>query len=253
MKNYLKAIRYATKLIKDYNAPYNPKDLVHDSWLMWHKYKDSNLFDQKEGTVLKCVKNMYLNNINKEYSKKGTTEEVKKGIWKYKTVEKTRRINVLINDGSDRNDSTFGEQKKVNIGIEEYTPREEVNPESILISKENHKNLNDSLCEFDRKVLYLKVEGYGNGEIKNMLHTHNVKITESIKNIKKRMHTKSPFAGSNLKIIKKVRRKDFEKNKEEFLNMFEKGEEWDFNDSYEQYTSKENPMEGLLIKEKDSD
>lgn len=241
MKNYQKAIRYATKLIKNYNAPYNPKDLVHDSFVQYHKYQNTSIFEAEEGTMIKTIKNLHLNNINKQYSHKGTAQDLKE-----KTGQKTKRVNILISDGSD-NPFTVGDKKKGDMPIENKTP------ESILISKENVKNLNDSLCEFDKKVLDLKSQGYKNREIEDILGTHNVKITKSIKNIKQQMHTKSPFNGCKVTVVKKVKRSVFETEKEVYLKDWEMGENSDYNELYVLMTSKTSPMEGLLIKEKESD
>jgi len=234
MKNYQKAVRYASKLIRDYNAPYNPRDLVHDSFLSWSNYKNSNLFDQKEGTIMKTIKNKYFNILEKE-----------------ETVIKGNVINkqyIRLDD-----DSKNGNLSESSVENEKFIPRNELNPELLLINKDIENNINSSFSEFDKKVLDLKLEGYQNKEIEKILDTHNVKITSSIKNIKKIMHTKSPFAGSKLDIVKRIKRSEFEKNKEEYLKDWEMGEDSDYNESFVQMTSKTNPKEGLLIKEKNSD
>lgn len=248
--NYQKAVRYATKLIKDYSAPYNPRDLVHDSYIQWWKYQNTCLFEASEGAIMKTIKNFHFNNLNKQYYHKGSAKDLKEG-----RGEKIKKVNFIINtDGGseDYKDEHYEDSSNRNFD-KQFTPVETKTPETILISKQNIQNLNDILCDFDRKVLDLKVKGYQNGEIEDILNTHNVKITKSIKNIKDTMYTKSPFNGSRLKIIKKIKRKEFDANKEKYLSEFEMGEDSDFNDFYIQMTSKNNPEEGLLIKEKDSD
>lgn len=243
MNNYQKAIRYATKLVRDYNAPYNPKDLVHDAYIQYNTYTGNDLFDSREGTIMKTVKNFHLNNVNKGYISIGSREDRKMG-----KVEKRRRERMIISDDFERNDENHNETTSKHL-----IPEERNNPESIMINGENEKDFSNSLCEYDRKVLNLKLQGYMNKEIFDILDTHNVAVTKAIKNIKKQMHTNSPFRGSKLIIIKRIKRNEFEKNKEILLKDWEMGEESDYNESFVQMTSKLNPMEGLLIKERDSD
>lgn len=234
--NYQKAIRYATKLIRDYNAPYNPRDLVHDAYLEWWKYRETDLFTNPEGTIVRTIKNKHFNNLNQQYYQKDG--------------EKHKKINILVSDGSDLpNIENVSEQS---LG-QEHIPEEENTPETEIVTKENLKDLHSELCDFDKKVLNLKARGYGNGEIEKILDTHNLKIAQSVKNIKKVMHTKSPFNGCKVDVVKRVRRTQFEKEREKYEKEWEMGDLSDFNEFYVLMTSKTNPNEGLLIKEKGSD
>jgi hypothetical protein len=262
MGNYQKAVRYATKLIKNYNAPYNPKDLVHDAYVQWYRYKESDLMDQKEGTVIKTVKNLFLNKQNENYYQIDG--------------KKAYKVRVLIEADNNFGSENIGEDNKIE------------DAEKLLINQENEVIIEEfinTLCEFDKRVLDLRFDEILDKSQNNRTHhllseeSYNIlikefpitklgreikdkrtqrrktgeKVKKTVQHLRKVMHTKSPFVGSKLTIIKRVKRKDFERDKEEYLNHWEMGEESDFNESFVQMTSKTNPNEGLLIKEKDSD
>jgi len=216
--NYQKAIRYATKLLGDYNSIYNPFDLVHDAYL---KCQDENF-------LLRAVKLVHYEKLREKYISigyQGGTNS-KKGEIVRKTFTEISPTGSVFGDGS--------------VDIE---------------TKDEYKEDELFLGRFDENVLSLKVQGYKNQEIESILNRSNPTITASVKRIKdKLMHTNSPFNGSKLKIVKRIRRKDFEKDKESLLKIYgkEKGD-WEVNEFYEQLPCIENTSEGLLIKEKDSD
>lgn len=57
-KNYWRARSYAFKL-----DPNNYRDLVHDTWLTWYKYKKTDLFEEDNKVVIACVKRRYYNSL----------------------------------------------------------------------------------------------------------------------------------------------------------------------------------------------
>lgn len=218
---YQKALRYATKLIGDYSPAYNDAhDLLHDGWLKC----------QDEDFLFLGVKQAYYDKLKSQYITIGyDSRNSIKG-------EVVRKIFTEINPTG----SEFGD-RSIDIEVNDKYDCGDV---SIFFS---------SLGEFDKKVLNLKIEGYQNQEVEQILERSNPIITSSIKRIKEKMHTNSPFNGSRLKIVKRVKRKDFEENKEKYLEEYGKEGDWDKNEVFEQMPSKEDPSIGILIKEKSSD
>lgn len=62
IKKYKRAGRYANKVAADKYL-----DILHDAYLHWYKYKQSDLFDQDINLICTIVKNVYKNQRNKEF------------------------------------------------------------------------------------------------------------------------------------------------------------------------------------------
>jgi len=214
--SYQKAIKYASKLIMNYNASYSPRDLVHDSYLIWHKGTGTGLFDKDERLVRRVIKNAYYNILDRGYLRRDG--------------EKIKRQTLVISDG-------YSEEKEEGPITPYFIPREDNTPEDFVVYEDILENLTNSLSEFDKKVLDLKLEGYTYVEIKDILKSSTIKITTASKVI----------------VVKRVKRSTFEESKEEYLKDWEMGEDSDSNEFFVLMTSKTNPSEGLLIKEKGSD
>ena len=120
-------------------------------------------------------------------------------------------------------------------------------------NNELFEKISEKLKVFDKKVLNLRLEGFSQREIQKKLETHHVAVNSSIKRIREIMNTNSPFNGSKLKIVKRVKRKEFEANKSEYMKIYGKQGDHDFNESFEQFPSKDDPSIGLLVKELNSD
>ena len=216
----------------NYNASYSPRDLVHDSYLIWHKGTGTGLFDKDERLVRRVIKNAYYNILDRGYLRRDG--------------EKIKRQTLVISDG-------YSEEKEEGPITPYFIPREDNTPEDFVVYEDILENLTNSLSEFDKKVLDLKLEGYTYVEIKDILKSSTIKITTASKNIRNLMHTKSPFNGCKVIVVKRVKRSTFEESKEEYLKDWEMGEDSDSNEFFVLMTSKTNPSEGLLIKEKGSD
>src|SRR6476620_6331431 len=196
-KNYQKALRYATSLIRDYNAIYNPFDLVHDAYLKC----------QDEDFLIRNVKLVWYEKLREKYTSVGDYPQ------KDISGQKVPKIFVPISPtGSEYGDGTIDIQSFDNHEIKFPLPDSKINVKKhnsyLMYSSKEKTILQDN---FDEMVLELKTEGYTNKEIEKILDRSNPIITASVKRIKdKLMHTNSPFNGSKLKIVKRIKRKDFE-------------------------------------------
>lgn len=235
MKGYQETVRYASNLMQNYSASYSPRDLVHDSFIRYFKSTNNNLFDREPRYIQGVVKNNFYNEIEKGYY-------IKNG-------EKHKKQILTVDDGSAHEEVKGEHIETANI----FTPEETKNPETILIEKDFIEKFSNKLCEYDKKVLDLKLEGKTSKEIIKTLKTSNDRLVKSVRKIKEEMHTLSPFNGCKVVVVKRVKRKDFEAKKDEYLQDWEMGDKSDYNETFVLMTSKTNPMEGLLIKEKDSD
>lgn len=229
--NYWRAVRYAIKLFNsNRDNSILPKDLVHEAYLYWKENKNEDLFLRSNSQILRIIKNLYYNHFQKskwykdgKFYPKAYSEDLVNGFPKEEQASSSEAL--LSRWGMKFPEQTFeGEQ---------------------LVEK-----LRESLSKFDNLVLSLKEEGYQNQEIEKIVGKTNPIITKSVKNIKKKMKDilLNPFNCSKVKVLQKVSRKAYEANKHDYTD-FEMGEYSEYNEYYVLMTSKQNPKEGLLIKE----
>lgn len=62
LENYRRAKKYAHKIT---HSEY--LDILHDAYLQWYKYKQTNLFNQDMGLICTIVKNVYNNQYTKQF------------------------------------------------------------------------------------------------------------------------------------------------------------------------------------------
>lgn len=230
--NYFAANRYAIKLFNSNrdNSVY-PRDLVHEAYTYWQDKKGEDLFTKEKPQIFTVLKNLYYTRSQKskwysggKFYPKVFSEDFVQGFPKDEQL--SVRDSLLSRWGME-------------------FPKQEVESEEIV------EKFRESLSDFDNLVLSLKEEGYMNKEIEKIVNRTNPIITKSIKNIKRKMKEVllNPFNCSKVKVIHRVNRKTYETNKSAYDKEFEVGEYAEHNEYYVLMTSRENPKEGLLIKE----
>lgn len=229
--NYRTAWRYAIKLFNsNRDQSIVPRDLVHEAYIYWQERKNEDLFTKNKGQIFRVLKNIYFNRRQKstfysngKFYPKVFSEDIVNGVPKEEQL--SVRDSLLFSWGME-------------------FPKQQLESEEIVTK------FRGMLSEFDNEVLTLKEAGYQNQEIEKIVNRTNPVITRSIKNIKKKMKEVllNPFNCSKVKVLQKVSRKVYEANKGQF-DGFEMGEYSEYNEYYVLMTSKENPKEGLLIKE----
>jgi len=224
-KTYQEALRYSSKI----NNKDNYRDYVHRAYLVWFEKTGNDLFDESPFTVCRVIRNLKFN----DHTKGTFMSNGEVGNKKIYDID-------LVDNPTEMASIPSGDI------INKLSSSQEENEEIIEILRSN-------LSSFDKKVLNLRLKGFTQREIQKKLKTHNVKVTSSIKKIRETMHTNSPFNGSKLKIVKRVKRKDFEKDKEEYLKEYGYEGDWDHNECFEQFPSKADKSIGLLVKESTSD
>lgn len=167
---YKKALSYSYHLLSNrdntHNHSYDYRDLVHDAYQIWFDKTSNCLFDQHPYVISKTIKNLW-------YDKYVKTRRMKwRGHFYPKVYNRVDEYTPLdFNDFKD-----FGRQI--------FVLRENATPESILLSKEKFKTLNNRLNVFDRSVLDRMIEGYKLGEIQGLINRSNPIITASVKRIR---------------------------------------------------------------------
>jgi len=205
MEHYQTAIRYASNLMKDYSAVYGPRDLIHDCYAKYKEKTGNNIYEQDLSLVYRVVKNAYYNFLEKGYY-------IKNG-------EKHKKQILTVDDGSNIQGEVKGENTS-----NMYAPEEIKNPETILIGKDIVENLNNKLCEYDKKVLDLKLEGKTTKEIVKTLRTSKDRLAKSVRKIKEEMHSLSPFNGCKVTVVKRVKRR--KSSKQPIFRCKRNGRSW---------------------------
>jgi hypothetical protein len=226
-ETYHKAQRYATVYL--FNSNYHDStittnDLVNDAYLYWLEKKNEDLFTKPFGQIARILKNIHRSSTQK-YT----------WYWRGKTTNKSFSASLVTPERTE-------DQILSNWGFE--FPTQDVE------SKDTISHMRAKLSDFDNKVLDYKVAGYQAKEIQELENTHGVKVTASLKKIKKVMKDTllNPFNCSRVQVVKKLSRKAYEANKQDYSD-YEFGEYAEHNEYYELLTSKTNPKEGILIKE----
>lgn len=235
--NYQRAKRYCNKLLYDsvaFDKTMTSADLVHDTYLKWHEAKNENVFNHPQGKIARIIKNVNSNRLSRS-----------KWYWNGKVNYRTSSEDVAT-----RSDFSHFEDARNSV-LHSWGfrfPTQEFEQQDII----NH--LIARLSPMEKQILELKTAGYQNQEIEKIVKRTNPVISRAIKRIKKHMtHLKlNPFNGSKVTVVKKISRKTYESNPEQYLE-FEKGDQFMDNEYYTLLTSKNNPMEGLLIKENTKD
>lgn len=225
--NYQNAKRYALTYIsnssvKDITITNN--DLVHNAYLYWLENKNENLFTKPFSQIARIIKNVQANRYQKS-------------IWQWKGQKAPRLFSTsLVTEERTQDDILHQWGFKF--------PEQEFESDDIITQ------MRARLRPIDNRILDYKVAGYKAKEIQKLEKTHNIKVTDSLKRIKKVMKETllNPFNCSRVKVIKKISRKTYEANKDEYAN-YEFGEYAEHNEYYELLTDKNNPKEGILIKE----
>lgn len=130
-KVYQHGRRYAEKL-----DPINFKDILHDAYIRWYDKCQKDLFDEKEGTVIRVIKNTWV-------TSKGPNRYMWRGQY-YPKVYSSDFLDELLN----YND-----------------------PESQMISKETLEKYIEKIDKFDftkRLVYRYSLLGYKGVEIENL-------------------------------------------------------------------------------------
>jgi DNA-directed RNA polymerase specialized sigma24 family protein len=232
-KNYQRARRYCIKLLNE-ESPVDKTmthgDLVHDVYLKWYEQKNENVFINSIGRTARIIKNINAGRLRKS-----------KWYWNGKV---SHRVSSDSAAAFKQNDNFEEAKMEVLFGWGYKFPSQDFEERDAI------DQLKSKLSEMELKVLDLKLEGYGSGEIEKIVKRSNPIIGKALQNIKKQMmHLKlNPFNGSKVKVVKKISRKTYEANADQYQD-FEKGDEFLENEYYTLLTSKENPKEGLLIKE----
>jgi hypothetical protein len=227
-EKYQKARRYALKYLSSgsnyHDLTNDPDDLVHSAYLYWLDNKKADMFDLSSGQIARIMKNIHRQQTHRS-----------RWYWRGQTYNRSFSASLVTAERTE-------DQILSNWGFEFPTTNVESN-DTIAF-------LRSKLDKFDNKVLNYKLAGYQAKEIQEKENTHGVKVTKSLKKIKKVMKEVllNPFNCSKVKVLKKMTRKNYEANKAEYAD-FEFGEYAEHNEYYELLTSKANPKEGILIKE----
>lgn len=211
---YRRALLYAKALDQD-----NYRDLVHDAFLYTYTRSGTNLFDEHEGYICRCIKWM----------------------WRWSYQEKT-----YISGG-----------KKFEYQFETFDDSEGgYNPEEILIAKDFHKYFLERLKSKPllKNFLNYLEHGYEIKEICYMMQISPQTASNYRKHLKQLSETlRSPFNGSRVIFPKKnkITRRVYESNPDKYSSFIYDPNNYEC-DKSEYYTLLVNPetKEYLLITEK---
>lgn len=98
--NYTKAVRYALKCG-------HGRDLVHDAYILWWDKHKRNIFDEKNGTVIRTIKNL----IYREYTKSTFMSNGKVSLKKFYDIDYLETTS---------HDTTDHEALLVRVGFDDY-------------------------------------------------------------------------------------------------------------------------------------
>lgn len=225
--NYQKAKRYALAYLSNsgkVDVVMANTDLVHTAYLYWLENKNEDLFTKPFGQIARIIKNIHGNHYQK--SKWYWRGEISNRSFSSSKVTPERTQDDILHQWGFK------------------FPEQDVESDDIITQ------MRARLRPIDNRILDYKVAGYKAKEIQKLEKTHNIKVTDSLKRIKKVMKDTllNPFNCSRVKVIKKISRKTYEANKAEYVD-YEFGEYAEHNEYYELLTDKNNPKEGILIKE----
>jgi len=147
-KNYELARRYCFKL-----DAVNHKDILHDAYLHWFKYKETNLFEQDNKLMILVLKRVFYKRLHKEKLY-------------YKDGEYLPRVFTEL-------------ESYLNIGIESDIYSE-------LTTEKRLTDLIKILTSREKDILHYKLLGFNGEEIAVKLDTKPVLISYSLNQIKKK-------------------------------------------------------------------
>lgn len=226
-ERYILAERYARIYL--FNSNYHDRtlssiDLVHKAYLYWLDNKNEDLFTKSPHQVARILKNIHWNDSQKS-----------KWYWRGETFNRSFSSSQIT---EERTHDDILHQWGFQF------------PEQNIESDDTITHMRAKLKPIDNRILDYKVAGYKAKEIEELENRSSTVVTRSLNRIKKVMKETllNPFNCSKVKITKKISRKVYEANKQEYAN-YEFGEYAEHNEYYELLTDKNNPKEGILIKE----
>lgn len=212
-----------------YNSNYHDNtlathDLINDAYLYWREKKNEDLFTKPFGQVARIIKNLHRNDSQKS-----------KWYWRGETYNRSFSSSQVT---PERTQDDILHQWGFQF------------PEQDIESSDTITQMRAKLKPIDNRILDYKVAGYKANEIEELENKSSTIVTKSLNRIKKVMKETllNPFNCSRVKVTKKISRKVYEANKQEYIN-YEFGEYAEHNEYYELLTDKNNPKEGILIKE----
>jgi hypothetical protein len=211
MINYNKGRSYSWKLNR-----FLYQDILHDAYVNYYKSKGRNLFEEEIKTVIRTIKLTYYGYyINRNFVR--------------------NRVECI---------ETFEDQYQNEITPEQQFIESEELENLIIKIKHNYPRTSDNMLE----SLDLKLSGYDQQEIAEKLGSPKSLITYYFSNIRK-MYINNPFAGSRVKLSKKITRKTYEeKYKDEYV--YDPERDCDYN---EFFTIVTNGTNYILVKENGKD
>ena len=225
---YYTARRYALKYLSSFSdyhdLTYDPDDLVHTAYLYWLDNKKEDMFDLSSGQVARIMKNIHRNESQKKHWH-----------WRGEKVNKSYSSSLVTEERTE-------DQVLSDWGFKF--------PEQDVEYLDTIAHARSKLTARDNRILDYRIAGYEYKDIERFEGVSSEIITRGVRRIKEVMKDNllNPFNCSKVKVLKKMSRKNYEANKAEYTN-FEFGEYAEHNEYYELLTSKDNPKEGILIKE----
>lgn len=169
LENYNKAKKYLYKV-----TPELYKDILHDAYLNYYRRTGLNLFNQPNTNVIGVIRNQWY-------------EELRKSLYK----KNGERLPYIITEFDDHR----------------YNP---ITPEDILVGKETLETVQQRTNQFEKPeiadyVLTLRIEGYDNKEIAEILNLSLHQVKRYVNNLgKDRPGKVRRFSGKDIEDIRKL-------------------------------------------------
>lgn len=222
-------------------SPLLYKDLVHQAWIVNHDKDGTNLFDKNIFYAFKCIRWVWFNEIKRgKFSVGGKNEK----------REYFNRVRLDLEDIAPLRSNTRAQDDELitrEFYEELYRRIDSYNSGHPLGASINPQTL--------RTFTEMLDQGYSVPEIARRLDVtvpaaHYYK--KKIKTIIEQMQLTNPFVANPLRVTKKITRKEYNSNKEQYEREYEFNydRDSDSNESYELRTHRER-YEGLLIIEKE--
>lgn len=212
------------------------KDIVQDAWLRNYESDGTNLFDKPLPYAIRAIKYRWLNEItDRRYMYKGELY--------YKQYTDAADLNISHSNTSDQQLITSQFYEELYSLIDQYQVSK--NYPKRGVTKENLKDL---VIKLDQGWSIPEISKQ-TGIPTKVLHYYKTKIRKIIDG----MEYRNPFAGSKVKISKKVTRKTLESNPEKYKDyVFDVDKGCDSNEYY-QVLVLDGKDEYLLVKEPERD
>lgn len=226
-ENYFKIRSYLY-----FREPVFYRDVCHDAYVSYYNTTGLNLFEQPIALAKLVAKRKLYEYWKSTYFTKDGSQVGKREFLEFSAGEDGFSAHAFNNITPD----LILEGKELEERIQKFIESlPEV--ESVFIKDKN----------ILKKIVQLRVRGFTNKEVAEELNISKGLVTYYLKKVNLELMI-NPFNGNPTKVIKRITRETFDRNPK-YKEEFEEGDGADYNEYYTLLTSKENPKEGLLIRE----